>query len=232
MLLRILEENLPLDYVVFYNTGVEFSCIYMLRDRMKLILKEKNIEFVELQPREDFMYTMLERPVKYRNKDGYHYGYEWCGGCTRWGTREKIIAIKKFQNSIGDEIINYVGIAADESDRLEKEKCDFKVFPLVEWGMTESDCLQYCLDRGWNWLEPSRSGYVNLYDILSRVSCWCCANKNIKELRNIYRDLPEYWTRLEELQNKIQRPFKGYYKSRPVGIFDLKERFDSENEFR
>ncbi len=32
-----------------------------------------------------------------------------------------------------------MGIAADETDRL-KDKC----YPLVEWGMTEKDCLAYC----------------------------------------------------------------------------------------
>lgn len=29
MVLRILEENLPLDEVVFFNTGMEFDSIYI-----------------------------------------------------------------------------------------------------------------------------------------------------------------------------------------------------------
>ena len=31
---------------------------------------------------------------------------------------------------------------------------------------------------------------VRLYDILDRVSCWCCKNKNRKELKAIYQYLP------------------------------------------
>ena len=93
--------------------------------------------------------------------------------------------------------------------------------------MTEADCLRYCYDRGFFWEEETAKGQVRLYDILDRVSCWCCANKNLKELRNIYRHLPEYWRRLEELQERTKRPMKGAGKS----VFDLKARFDKEVEY-
>ena len=41
MLLRLIEENKPLDEVVFYDTGMEFECIYKMRDKILPILKEK-----------------------------------------------------------------------------------------------------------------------------------------------------------------------------------------------
>ena len=63
-----------------------------------------------------------------------------------------------------------------------------------------------------------------LYDLLDRVSCWCCANKNIKELRNIYAYLPEYWERLKEIQRRTERPMKGEGKS----VFELDARFGAE----
>ena len=75
-----------------------------------------------------------------------------------------------------------------------------------------------------------RGGYFweengfRLYDILDRVSCWCCANKNLKELRNIYTHLPDYWDRLKDIQSKTNRPMKGEGKS----VFDLEERFKKE----
>lgn len=77
-----------------------------------------------------------------------------------------------------------------------------------------------------------RGGYFweengfRLYDILDRVSCWCCANKNLKELRNIYTHLPEYWNRLKEIQARTDRPMKGEGKS----VFDLEERFRKEKQ--
>lgn len=95
----------------------------------------------------------------------------------------------------------------DSLARLTASKCA----PLAEAGMAEADCLAYCRERGWNWNEETpatESGYIDLYDILDRVSCWCCANKNKKELRNIWRYLPQYWERLKEIQNQIERPMK------------------------
>ena len=59
--------------------------------------------------------------------------------------------------------------------------------------------------------EPMKSILIR-YDVLDRVSCWCCCNKNLKELKNIYRFLPDYWQRLRYLQFCQCRPLKGFYK--------------------
>ena len=66
MLLKIIEKNKPLDEVVFYDTGMKFKCIYKMRDKILLMLKEKNIKYTELKPKEPFEYTMFEKPVKKR----------------------------------------------------------------------------------------------------------------------------------------------------------------------
>lgn len=71
--------------------------------------------------------------------------------------------------------------------------------------MTENDALVYCLKRGFSYTEKNG---VNLYDVLDRVSCYCCANKNLKELEAIYRYLPEYWQRLKQMQAKTDKLFK------------------------
>lgn len=231
MLLRLLEENYPLDAVVFYDTGMEFDAIYHIRDKVKAMLGLIDIDFVELHPDEPFLYSMLNRKIKYRKKEGYHYGYGWCGGPCRWATSFKLKAISKYKKSLNDTVTDYVGIAADEPERFDKAKQEGKILSLVEWGMTEADCLQYCHDRGYYWLERSHNtgnSYIDLYDILDRVSCWCCANKNLKELRNMYLYLPQYWERLSNLQRKIDKPFKGTYKGTPRGIFELEQRFNNE----
>lgn len=166
MLLRLLEENCPLDTVVFYDTGMEFGAIYRIRDKIKPILDKQGIEFAELHPSEPFIYSMLERPIKYRKKEGLHYGYGWCGGPCRWATSYKTKAIREYKRSLNDGVIDYVGIAADEPHRFEKEKSDGKRLPLVEWNMTEEDCLTYCHERSWFWYEesPGRAGMYKIYD--------------------------------------------------------------------
>ena len=196
MLLRMLDENWELDKVLFFDTGMEFQAIYNIRDNVEKILVSKGIQFQVLRPKVPFLYSMLEKNVVSK-KNGYHKGYGWCGGVTRWGTTEKL---KSLDDVECDTM--YVGIAKDEPKRLQRLQGTNKFSPLAFWGMTEQDCLDYCRQKGFNWNEDG----VDLYSILDRVSCWCCSNKNKKELTNIKKHLPKYWKKIKDLQSKISKP--------------------------
>lgn len=219
MVLLILERGLPLDEVVFYDTGMEFKAIYDTRDKALPILEEHGVKYTELHPPRPFLFDMLEKPVNSK-KNGLHYGYSWCGGCARWGTACKTAALDAAARKAGRNVVQYVGIAADEPKRLERLP-ENKAAPLADWGITEADALRLCYEKGFFWEENE----FRLYDILDRVSCWCCANKNLKELRNIRTHLPKYWNRLKDLQSRTDRPMKGPGKS----VFDLEERFRRED---
>lgn len=219
MLLKLLESNEPLDEVIFYDTGMEFQAIYKIRDKILPILKNKNIKYVELKPKSTFEYTMFEKTVNHRNGT-CSKGYSWCGGRCRWGTTEKNKSISKYlKDNYGNNYIEYIGIASDETKRINYDNTH-KSYPLVKWNMTENDCLKYCYSKGYFWEEDG----IKLYDVLDRVSCWCCSNKNLKELKNYYKYLPKYWNKLKEFQNKTNRPFK----NNKYSIFDLEERFKTE----
>ena len=221
MLLKLIEEKEPLDEVIFYDTGMEFQAIYNIRDKILPILKENNIKYTELKPKEKFEYKMFEKLVNHRDGTKSN-GYSWCGGRCRWGTTEKNKTISKYlENNYGNNYIEYVGIASDETSRINYNNIH-KSYPLVKWDMKEKDCLYYCYQKGFNWLENG----VDLYSILDRVSCWCCANKNLKELKNYYIYLPNYWNKLKEYQKKTNRPFK----NNKYTIFDLEYRFKNEIE--
>lgn len=202
MLLMLMKKNWPLDEVVFYDTGMEFDAIYQVRNQILPILSQRRIQYTELKPEHSFLYDMLERPV-YSRKKGYHNGYGWCGGLCRWGTSNKLKALDAYAEK--DNAIVYVGIAADEKKRLARLK-DYKYAPLAEWNITEAEALQYCYTNGIHWTENG----IELYEILDRVSCWCCCNKNKKELYNIRKYLPGYWERLIDLQCQLKRPMKRF----------------------
>lgn len=222
MLLRLLEEKYPLDEVVYFDIGVEFQSIRNNAEKTKAMLDDKGIKFTILEPKEPFIYCMCEKPVKKANST-IQSGYKWCGGCARWGTALKLDAIKKNNAKYGDEmIVEYVGVASDERQRINRERHGnrIKIYPLVEWEMTEKDCLEYCYSKGWHWQE---NGY-ELYDLLDRVSCKYCRNKNLKELRNIYHFMPDVWQELKDLQDKVKMPYKD-----GKTIHDLEMRFITED---
>lgn len=216
LILKLIEKRMPMTKVVNYDTGMEFQAVYSNIKKIEKLIKDYGAELIVLKPETDFLMDMLIRPVNV-GTEKEHYGYDWCGGCTRWRTSGKVQTINKYLQSIGD-YKQYIGIASDEQQRIRQESN--KLYPLYEWSMTEKDCLEYCYSCGYDWKENN----IELYSILDRVSCWCCGNKNIKELRNMYHYLPHYWNLLKGMQSRISRPFHGKYT-----VFDLEKRFQQED---
>ena len=219
MVLTLIEKQYPLDCVVFLDTGNEFSSIYNVWDKVSKICKENNIRCEKIIPQFTFDYGFSEKEVKARNGE-IKKGYSWCGGRARWMTTLKQKALHEFYNRQFNNctIIEYIGIAKDELNRVTIKRDNYiKMYPLIYWGMSENDCLIKCFKAGIEWVENNG---VNLYQVLDRVSCYCCKNKNLQELKAMYEHLPEYWQKLKDMQAKTSMPFRD-----DLRIADLEEKF-------
>lgn len=216
LLLELIRRKYPLDEVVFFDTGWEFSVMYEHIEKCKKLCKKNKIKFTPLTPRHSFDYYMFDYEFTKRNGEK-QVGQSWCGGVCRWGTLEKLIAIEEYIKRYDRKVV-YVGIAADETERLTKERAEFKRFPLAEWGITEAECLKGCYNAGFDW--------GGMYEHFDRLSCKFCKNKNLKELRNMRKYYPEVWEELKDYQRRTPRPYKGEGKS----VFDLEKRFAFEDE--
>ena len=146
LLLELIRRGTPPDECVFFDTGWEFPQMYRHMDRLRALCEENGIEFTVLHPAKSFDYLMFEKPVREKT-GGTHCGYSWCGARgIRWGTTEKTKALD--QHNKGNIVL--IGIAADEPDRLTKERAPGKTFPLAEWGITEAECLAGCYAAGYS----------------------------------------------------------------------------------
>lgn len=229
MVYELIRRKEPLNEVVRYNNGMDFECIDRLWEKVKEKCEPLGIKCTELKPKNDFLFDMHERPKTKRNGEKV-FGDGWCGGACRWGTFEKIATLNKYaldKNAIVD-----VGFAIDEPKRILDLEW-YKRSPLADWGYSQKDCLEINRQNGVQWLEKTprtESGYIDLYTILDRVSCWCCANKNAWELWNMWYYLPQYWERLKEMQSKIDMPMKKF-KNKKFGeygnVFELEKIFES-----
>ena len=210
MLLNLIGKKYQLDEVIFYDTEMEFKAIYNIRDKVRILLQELDIKYTELKPEIPFINKMLN--IEVHKRDGsIQFGYGLCGGRCRWGTTEKNKTIERYlKEEYGQDYKEYIGIAYDETTRIEKERNEHKLLPLVDWKMTEQHCLEYCYNKGFYWEENG----VRLYDILDRVSCWCCANKNKRELENMRLYLTEYYLKYIDLLKKIKENNKKRSSSR------------------
>lgn len=163
--------------------------------------------------------------------DGYAFFYT-CDGAPHYilGRWDMIIAFPPctYLTNASAVRMRVKGEIVPERYAKAMEAKPYKIFPLASYKLTEAACLELCYAAGYFWEEDGGAGVVRLYDILDRVSCWCCCNKNLKELRNIRKYLPLYWEKLKDLQRQLERPMKGFYKGQPRGVFELGERFMKE----
>lgn len=221
---------MPIDAVLTADTGMEFPEMYHHWDQIERhLLRERGLKLTILRHPKGFEWLMFDEPkekpssIERRNQLGVPlYGNGWPGIKVRWCTGQlKTHLITKEVNRLKKEYqaIHYVGIAADEPNRI-KGEC----YPLVDWGITEQEALQICYNRGYDW--------GGLYEIYHRCSCWCCPLQCIDELRKLRRYHPALWAKLREMDECAITQF-GH---NPLGQFKkdwtverLEQRFAAED---
>ena len=148
MVLRLVEEGWPLDFVMFCDTGLEFPQMYEHVERLEKALP---VPVVRLKEEKGFEYYLLCYTPEREDPDSPYAdkpGMSWAEPRNRWCTSVlKTAVINKYLSGLRKryEIVQYIGIAADEPQRVKEYR-----YPLVEWGMTEKDCLDYCYERGYH----------------------------------------------------------------------------------
>ena len=213
MLLKMLELGMPVDVVLFCDTGLEFPQLY---EHMRKVEQDTGIQVTIVKSEYSFEYLMLEKPIKRKKPElRGKVGYSWSGPLMRWCTNLlKTVPREKYLRELREkyDIIEYIGIAADETERI-THQCNSRPnvrLPLVEWGMTEAECLQYCKKHGYDW--------DGLYEKFGRVSCWCCPLQPLEELRVLYYDFPELWAQLRAWDDKTWRTFKPDWSVRQLEV--------------
>lgn len=223
MLLMMLEKGIPIDRVICVDTTKEFPAMYQHIEKVQSMCPVE-IEIVKI----DFDYWFGEH-IKTRGKRKGQKGYGFPDFRNRWCTAlkqesyGKIVASKQYnprkRGGVGElpiDVIEYHGIAFDEKVRADNSNGRNIKYPLIEWGITEKQALEYCYSRGLDW--------DGLYEKFHRVSCWCCPLSRIGELRVLYNDFPELWGELQEMDKKSFRKFRSDY-----SVADLTEKFANEN---
>ena len=236
-LFKIISANMPLDEIVYCNTGLDFP---EMDEHIKLVKSKipSSIKFTTLNPPYSFEYFLLHKPVKNtinKNEEGWN-GYGWPGPRRRWCTsRLKTDLLDRYYKSKKSLVHVYIGIASDELNRISTPSISsissnhiIKEYPLINtFNMSEEDCLNYCYSLGFNW--------GGLYKKHRRLSCWCCPLQNIHSLRTLYNDHPELWNKLKEWDKEIIKrpphaPLQNFY-SKFRTVEDMEKRFKLENSF-
>jgi len=224
MLFMLLENNMPVDEVVFVDTGAEYPELYCHVEKVKSCLP-KEVKFTMLKPEHDFFSYLLlplRKRGKYKEKD-FPYGFpslkrRWCTGFL------KITPLRRYRRHLaskGEVVIMYVGLSLDEENRVLRRYPN-TLYPLVEtFKTTSKENLQYCYRLGFDW--------EGAYEYVTRLSCYPCFLSSIHNLRYLYHKHPDLWERIlraEEYLKSIGCPFWQFKPS--VSAEELNRRFTSQ----
>lgn len=209
MLLMMIEKHMPIDHILYVDTTKDFPAMYEHLDKLAEYIKPLEITRLSF----DFDYWFGEHEITRGKRKGDN-GYGWPHSNRRWCTRHKMNLLSGFD--VGkSKRLDYIGLAYDEQHRMKDDKT--KVYPLIEWEVTEQQALAYCCDRGFTW--------GGLYEHLDRVSCFCCPLQSLVDFKAIYTHFPDQWVEMRKMDEKSYCWFHRYY------TFDeLERRFDNENE--
>lgn len=213
MLIRMLEENMKIDEIIFADTGIEFPEMYKHIKQVEEYIKRP---ITIIRAENSFKYYMLDH-IKTKGKNKGKAGYSWPDFRNRWCTT--VLKQNVFKNYLkGLDVIEYHGISYDERASRNAGKRNIK-YPLIDWRMTGEDNLKYCYDLGFNW--------GGLYEKLNRVSCYLCPLQRLSELKVIYNEYPNLWEDMKRLDiltiQKHGRKFRSDY-----SIQELEDKFELE----
>ncbi len=214
MLLMLLEKNITIDEIIFADTGVEFPEVY---EHIKKVEKYIGRNITILKPPHNYIYYATQ----YKKVKGATIGanYGWSDFRSRWCTRMlKTLPMNKYFKEKYGGPSNYelaIGIAYDEKRREIQESN--KIYPLINWGITEQMALDYCYSKGFDW-----NGYYEKFD---HVSCFVCPLRKLKELYIIYKDYPDLWKTMQYIDKNQTRKFRPDYT-----LSELEEKFEREKD--
>ena len=87
--------------------------------------------------------------------------------------------VAELRRRLKGDVVQYVGIAIDETERLKRIDGIRQKSPIAEVGWTEADCMEWCRKNGL--LSP-------VYDRQARSGCWFCGKQSISQLRYLYHN--------------------------------------------
>jgi 3'-phosphoadenosine 5'-phosphosulfate sulfotransferase (PAPS reductase)/FAD synthetase len=241
MLVKALELGWPVDEAVFLDTTLEFPELYTYLDKVDSYIADYDIQIerrvTSTKSFEDGFYRKITKGPREGKIQGFPFAAfkNFC-----WIRRD----FKKFPTP-GENDCHSIGIAADEAQRTgrsmyaaSKEEQDagctgcapfgdqcngfqdaqrsrhFR-FPLIEWNMSEADCVTFLRER--DLLNP-------LYDRFKRIGCWLCVYQSKNSLHSLYTYYPDLWKKILEYEADSPHHFKPN-----IMLESLAHEFDKQN---
>lgn len=186
-MLKLILENptlYPLDGVIHFELEIDYPFIEDVIDYMETECNKYGIPFYKIKPEK----TWLELYNKY----GFPtYGARWCNSEYKLNAKKQF---EKFLNNNGYYSVCYVGICADEINRIKNKKNI--IYPLVDIGVTESSILEWA---------KNVALFDDYYKYNTRCGCMFCPMMSIKNMTYLAWKYPRHYRAFLNLAAKTEK---------------------------
>lgn len=223
MTVRALELGLPVDYIIFCDTGNEFPQMYdYLHAFDTWLLKKYGIGITRLRSKKT-LETLIFSPFSRGKHKGEIRGIPYASSmsfCTR--ELKKNIS-RNFAKKV-DGAYMYLGYVARERHRMHEatEQYIFNKYPLIDWEWNEDQVSAYLKQMGI---------YNSLYDHFSRTGCMFCPKQTLASWKALYVNFPQLFKTAQSWEQKAI-DMKAHIKTfrSDYSLTDLAFRFERELE--
>lgn len=194
MLLRMIELNMPIDRILFADTGKEFPKLYEFIKRMDRYTRREIGVPVETLTTHDHWDNWFYGEITRGERKGMKRGFPLMAFHCWWSREAKFKMLEP--ECAGN--YRYIGFGFDETNRVNKSrgKPGYR-FPLADWGWTEAKALEYLEWRGFA---------EQFHRDFGRTGCTCCPKQHEDSLRTLARKYPRQWKELMKYAKDCQHP--------------------------
>ena len=220
MLYTMREHNMPIDDIVYVKIMFDNEISAELPAHEEWInnyaipkIKEDfGIDVKVIQANYTYK-DLFFKEITRGSREGKNRGFPLLFGS--WCHRDlKIKPVKDYLKQYSKDCKQYIGIASDETKRIDWELKQGNEMPLVDFGITEQQAFEIC--KKYNVLSPA-------YKDFHRLGCWFCHKQGNKALTKVIEKYPELYQKLEELDDFSDIKFKQKYTAKEIKMKFKKE---------
>jgi len=199
------ENNEPLDEVVFSEVMFSETISGEVPEHIDFVYQVVKpfvenvlqVPFVVVRPQKTYL-DVFNHVVTRGKGEGKTNGFPIPNMCAI--NRDcKIPPITKYWKKQGRDVVQYVGIAADEPERLARLRGTNKISLLEKHNITERRARDICKSNGL--LSP-------VYEFTSRNGCWFCPNCKDGEWQNMIYKHEELFDMLIDLEQNTSNIYR------------------------
>lgn len=207
MIIGMYRKGIPIDLILFADTGAERPETYQFKDTFNEWLKSKGlkeIEVVRKVDKEGNVYTLEQECADYKSLPSIAYGFKKCSLKYKVGPQDKYCNNYEPCKEVwskGEKVNKYIGYDAGEERRKTnafaidlQDKKYKKVYALIDWGWYREDCIKVIQEEG--------------LPLPGKSSCFFCPSMKKQEIKDLRKNHPNLFERAINIEARASSNLK------------------------